>query len=202
MLHRLLDSPLYHPGNVVALAAVILCWMGFAVVLLRSRIAGRGESAPAKRDFNSVFGIALQGLGMGLAWLGRMRLSWPVVPAHWIAAIAPAAIAGLAVALFAWSTRTMGANWSLVARTREDHTLVETGPFAFIRNPIYVALFGMLCATAIALGHEINLIVAIPLYVIGTLLRVAIEEKLLRQTFGEAFDAYARRVKRFIPLVW
>jgi protein-S-isoprenylcysteine O-methyltransferase Ste14 len=36
----------------------------------------------------------------------------------------------------------------------------------------------------------------------GTLMRVGIEERLLRETFGQAFDDYARRVKRFIPMIW
>lgn len=194
--------PFNSPANAVASCAVLLCWIGFGAVILRSRIAEGGKSAAAKRDLRSIFGIALQGVSMAFAWAGRFRFGWPVSLADWIVAVAPATVACLSVTLFAWSTRTMGANWSLVARTREDHTLVQSGPFAFIRNPIYVALFGMMCATAIALGHWINLIAAIPLYLIGTVLRVRIEEKLLRQTFGQAFDDYARRVKRFIPLVW
>ena len=74
--------------------------------------------------------------------------------------------------------------------------------FSTILFPIYVALFGMICAVAIALGHDVNLVLAIPLYLIGTLMRVSIEERLLREMFGQAFDDYARRVKRFIPHVW
>ena len=194
--------PFHSPANAAASFALLLCWVGFGVAVLRSRLAAGGESAVAKRDLRSIFGIALQGAGMGLAWIGKFRFGWPVSQADWIGAIAPAAIAFLSVGLFAWSTQTMGANWSLVARTREDHQLVQQGPFAFIRNPIYVALLGMMCATSIALGHGINLIAAVPLYMIGSILRVRIEEKLLRQTFGPAFEDYARRVKRFIPLVW
>ena len=193
--------PLYSPPNPVASVAVVLCWMVFAAAMLRSRLAGSDKS-PAKRDFRSIFGIALQGAGIALGWAGPPRLLWSGGQADWIAAIPPAAIAVVSVSLFAWSTQTMGANWSLVARTREDHSLVQTGPFALVRNPIYVALFGMMCATAIALGHTINLVVAIPLFLIGTLMRVSIEERLLREMFGQAFDDYARRVKRFIPLVW
>jgi protein-S-isoprenylcysteine O-methyltransferase Ste14 len=193
--------PIYSPANPVALAAVLLCWLGFGVVMARSRMAA-GEKSAAKRDFRSVFGIVLQGGGIALAWVGPLRFSWPASQADWIAAILPAAIALGSVGLFAWSTRTMGSNWSLLARTREDHSLVQTGPFALVRNPIYVALFGMMCAVAIVLGHTINLIAAIPLYMIGTLMRIRIEERLLREMFGQAFDDYARRVKRFIPLVW
>lgn len=193
--------PFYSPANPVASGAVLLCWMSFGVVMLRSRMAAREKSA-AKRDFRSVFGIALQGVGIALAWAGPFRFGWPVSRADLIAAILPAAIALGSVSLFAWSTQTMGANWSLLARTREDHSLVQTGPFALVRNPIYVALFGMMCALATALGHAANLILAIPLYLIGTLMRVSIEERLLREMFGQAFDDYARRVKCFIPWVW
>jgi len=192
----------YSPANAVASLGVLLCWLGFFVVALRSRMAAKKKADAAKRDLRSIFGIVLQGLGMALAWAGRFRFGWPISLGDWTAAVTPAAIAFLSVALFAWSTGAMGANWSLVARTRKDHTLVQSGPFAFVRNPIYVALFGMMCSTATALGHWMNLIAAVPLYMIGTIMRVRIEEQLLRQTFGQAFDDYARRVKRFIPLVW
>ena len=96
----------------------------------------------------------------------------------------------------------MGQNWSLVARTRSDHKLVERGPFALMRHPIYVALFGLMIATGLALGHPWNLLLAAPIYWWGTLQRVAIEERLLRDAFGSAYDDYARRVKRFVPGVW
>ena len=43
------------------------------------------------------------------------------------------------------------------------------------------------------------LILGVPLYWIGTVLRIVEEEKLLRAQFGEAYDAYAARVKRFLP---
>ena len=195
------DMLFYTPANPIASVAVLLCWMGFGVVMLRSRMAAR-EKSTAKRDFRSIFGIALQAVGIAFAWAGPFRFTRPIGQADWIAAILPAAVALASVGLFAWSTRTMGANWSLLARTREDHALVQTGPFAFIRNPIYVALFGMMCAVAIALGHVANLILAVPIYLIGTLMRVSIEERLLSEMFGQAFDDYRRRVKRFIPLIW
>lgn len=193
--------PSYSPANPVATAAVFLCWMGFGGVMLFSRMVSR-EKSLTKRDFRSVFGIALQGVGIALAWAGPFKFTRPVNLTEWVSAIFPAAIALGSVSLFAWATRTMGANWSLLGRTREDHSLVQTGPFAVVRNPIYVALFGMMCALATALGHTLNLTLAIPIYMIGTLMRVSIEEKMLREMFGQAFDHYSRRVKRFIPLVW
>lgn len=103
------------------------------------------------------------------------------------------------VGLFVWASRTMGRNWSVVARTRRDHTLVTAGPFAWIRHPIYTAMFLMMIALAIALGHVNRLFIAIPIYALGTVIRVRIEERLLRTAFGPTYREYAQRVKRFIP---
>ncbi len=93
----------------------------------------------------------------------------------------------------------MGRNWSIVARTRGDHALVTAGPFAWIRHPIYTAMFLMMIALAIGLGHAARLFIAVPLYALGTAIRVRIEERLLRTAFSSAYEEYANRVKRFIP---
>jgi len=103
------------------------------------------------------------------------------------------------VGLFHAASRAMGKNWAVVARTREDHSLVTSGPFAFVRHPIYSALFLFLLALAIGYGHWRNLAVAVPLYWIMTWGRIRHEERLLRAQFGADYDAYAARVKRFLP---
>jgi protein-S-isoprenylcysteine O-methyltransferase Ste14 len=108
-------------------------------------------------------------------------------------------LSAITCGLFFASKRAMGRNWSVVARTRSDHELVTWGPFAHVRHPIYSALFVWLMAMAVALGHYRGLILGVPLYWIGTVLRIVEEEKLLRAQFGEAYDAYAARVKRFLP---
>ena len=81
-------------------------------------------------------------------------------------------------------------------------TLVTAGPFAWIRHPIYTGLFLMLIALAIGLGHVSRLLVAVPLYALGTAIRVQVEERLLRTAFHSAYDEYAGRVKRFVPGVF
>jgi protein-S-isoprenylcysteine O-methyltransferase Ste14 len=104
-----------------------------------------------------------------------------------------------AVFLFSNAARAMGANWSLVARTRADHQLVTDGIFAHVRHPIYLAMALFLLALALGVGHEANLIPAAPLFVLGTWIRVHEEEKLLRAQFGDAYERYAASVKRFVP---
>ena len=103
--------------------------------------------------------------------------------------------------LFDRSARVLGANWSLVARMRTDHQLVREGPFARMRHPIYFAMLLLLAALAIGLGHIWGLVLAIPFFLIGTSIRIAEEEKLLRAQFGEDHARYVREVPAFIPFI-
>ncbi|MGJ3649755.1 methyltransferase family protein [Sphingomonas sp. GlSt437] len=193
-----LMTPVGPPG-LIALGVGGVLWI-VAFFAARRRVTAAGPDSGGRRASASWLWIAVQGLGIGAAGFGPIA----VQPDDWStgALIRGAVVLALMLAtigLFDWSSRTMGKNWALVARTRGDANLVTTGPFAIVRNPIYVALFLFMWAMAIAYGHLANLIVGVPLYVIGTVLRVQLEEQVLRAEFGAAYDAYAARVKRFIP---
>lgn len=183
------------------LAVLALGFLAFAIAVLAARARrGAADQGPQRRSRRSIVGIVVQSLAFFVTALGAAGTMFdPLSPlALGEAAVIALLMAG-SVALFVWASRTMGRNWSVVARTRSDHELVTTGPFAFVRHPIYSALALQLIALAIGLGNEWRLIVALPLYAIGTWLRIAQEEKLLRAAFGREYDAYAARVKRFVP---
>jgi len=175
-----------------------------AAVLAKRFSMARGERAgdatPARRDPASLAGVVVQMLGISMAGgptriAGHSLLDGLLAPRTLVTAVT---IFG-AVGLFFWAARTMGANWSIVARTRQDHQLVTSGPFALVRHPIYLGMLLFLLSLAAATGHERALALAVPVFVIGTLIRTRSEEALLRAQFGEAYLAYAARVKRFIP---
>ncbi|MEG3175001.1 isoprenylcysteine carboxylmethyltransferase family protein [Sphingomonas sp. RB3P16] len=191
-------DPVGFPG-IAALAIGLLA--GF-VALMRARARGRAmpKSEDAARRNASILWIVVQGIGIGIAGFGPIRFALPADSAKAIVeAVAILALMLAATWLFDASSRAMGRNWALVARTRDDGQLVESGPFAWIRNPIYVALALVMVAMAIAYGHSRNLLVAAPIFALGTWMRVRHEEAVLRATFGPAFDRYAARVKRFVP---
>ncbi len=183
---------------VVALFGSLFVW-AVALLVARSRRGGATETT-ARRDSGSMAGVAVQALGFAAVGFGPVKMILGAPDAFAIGELALVlALMGATIALFAASSRAMGRNWAIVARTREDHQLVTWGPFAWVRNPIYSALFIWLLTMAIALGHWRGVILAVPLYWIGTWMRVTREEKLLRAQFGAAYDAYAARVKRFVP---
>lgn len=171
-----------------------------ALALARHRSTRQPASANSRRDPRSIAWIILQAIGIGIAGLGHFAIR----PDPWSAdsLISGGIVLALMLAtvgLFHWSSETMGRNWALVARTRADGSLVTGGPFAYIRNPIYVALALFMVAMAVAYGHVANLVLAAPVYAFATWMRVRSEEAVLRATFGAPYDAYVGRVKRFVP---
>jgi protein-S-isoprenylcysteine O-methyltransferase Ste14 len=176
----------------------------FAVMIVATRQSGGGgggESGATRNNLSRV-GILLQAVGIGTAGFGPVRASLPPLsPAALAETAAVVLLAGGAIALFAASARALGANWSIVARTRSDHQLVRGGPYGRIRHPIYLGLLLFLLALTVALGHFAQLLVAIPVFVAGTAIRTRIEDRLLETKFGDDFRDYARTTPAIIPRI-
>jgi len=190
----------------VAFYGLIVCWWLFALTFwLRKRPPRARE---AKRDLKSYFGLLLQAAGYFIVWVGplrRGRFSLAGSEPQWLAwtmALLTVAIAAASVVLVIWAARRLGKQWSLGARLVENHALIEDGPYRFVRNPIYTGMFGLLIATGLAVANWFALLVAVVLFAVGTWIRVRIEERLLREAFGERFDDYARRVPALIPWIY
>ena len=196
-----LTDPVGLPG----LIAILVGFAGFTIALLaaRRRKGAESKETVAMKASITWLWIAVQSIGIGLAGLGSIRVELdPDSPKAIVEGVVVLALMTGTIGIFDASSRAMGKNWALVARTREDHILVQTGPFARIRHPIYVALFLFMLALAVAFGHTHALMIAVPVYALGTWLRVAQEERLLRAQFGTVYDNYAGRVKRFVPGVF
>ena len=195
-MHLLQPQPVGLPG----LAAMIAGGLLFFASLIRTRIGTHAGGPAARSSSLSKWGIFIQTLAFFAAGFGGVVVRLPATsPKALLEGLIVAALMLLAVSLFTAAARAMGANWSIVARMREGHELVTGGIFARLRHPIYTAMGAFLVAMAIAFGHLANLFVALPLFAIGTGVRVREEERLLRDQFGPAYDDYAARVKRFLP---
>ena len=191
-------DPVTLPGLMIFGLGVIA--FVIAVLAARRRRARGGVETVATRRSISWLWIVVQGIGVGIAGFGPVLPTLdPISPQGMGEILSVAVLIGGAVWLFHASSRTMGNNWSLVARTRDDHSLVRSGPFGYVRHPIYVAIFLFMLAMAVAYGHVANLLVAVPVYALGTWMRVRHEERLLRDAFGADYDDYAAGVSRFVP---
>ena len=104
--------------------------------------------------------------------------------------------------VLSWTaTRVLGKQWRVDAGLNAEHELITAGPYRIVRHPIYTSVLCMLWGTGfILLPLYLILIATIPA-LIGTEIRVRIEDGLLAARFGEQFDQYQRSVSAYIPFV-
>jgi len=180
---------------------VMICWFVFAGVFLFRK---KPLSPPdQKRDRGSLIGVALQVMSYGIVWGVHRTAFTPIVSGNRPIAIAAGVLAIVAaigsVWLFTTALKTLGKEWSITARLVEGHKLATSGPYAYVRHPIYTGMLGMLVATGLAISHWIALLAALLIFFIGTIIRMRSEDRLLREAFGEQFENYTQRVSAIVP---
>ena len=159
--------------------------------------AHRGTTAASVVNSRSRVGVLLQFLGFSLLWQGHFwERSLPV----WRAAVSVILFA-LAAVLSWTSSRALAGQLRVDAALGADHKLVRSGPYALVRNPIYTSMLLVLCATAVIIAVQKLFAPALLLFVIGTEIRVRLEERLLASHFGEEFQAYKRSVSAYLPFL-
>ena len=197
---------LLQPGQPTEIAALVMAagWAGYGVIL----VLGKRGAAPgsAKRDIRSTLGFALQCAAYAICFVFYRTYFSPIVP---MSIPAETILAAISIALTLWSVwfcyaaaRALGKQWALMARVIEGHELIRQGPYAMVRNPIYLAMLLMLISIGMDVSRWPALAVATVIFILGTLIRIRTEENLLRANFGAKFEDYARSVPAFLPLKW
>ena len=132
--------------------------------------------------------------GFALNWLMPLRFVPAAVPAGWLGG----AVLVVAVALFAWAIVTMTRAGSNVPTSMPTTSIVDTGPYRFTRNPIYVGMMLALVALAIAFDSLWLLLTLVPFALVIRYGVVAREEAYLERKFGEVYRQYCTRVRRWL----
>lgn len=106
----------------------------------------------------------------------------------------------LALLGLVWVHATLGRHFSDRLNLQAAHTLVTTGPYRYVRHPMYSFLYLFFIASAVLSAN--GLIALCSLLLIGNIwVRISQEEKMLRNHFGQSFDEYAAKTARIIPFV-
>ena len=132
--------------------------------------------------------------GLALNWLMPLPFIAAAVPAAWLGAI----VFALALALFAWAIATMTRAGSNVPTNLPTTTIVDTGPYRFTRNPIYLGMVLGLIGLAIAFNSLWLLLTLVPFALVIRYGVVAREEAYLERKFGDVYRRYRSRVRRWL----
>jgi protein-S-isoprenylcysteine O-methyltransferase Ste14 len=99
-----------------------------------------------------------------------------------------------------WARRTLAGNWSSEVVFKENHELIERGPYRWVRHPIYTSILLMVLGTVLAAGH-IASFVGLLFMAAGLWIKLRQEEALMLRHFPDQYADYMSRVKALIPFV-
>jgi protein-S-isoprenylcysteine O-methyltransferase Ste14 len=172
----------------VAWGAWVISWLIAAV--WSQRTAARAGFAEGPSRVVQISGVVLlfaPHVTFGPEWMPSETLGWIML--------------ALVVAGFAfcwWARLHLGSLWSGSVQRKEGHRIVDTGPYALVRHPIYTGLLLSALATAIVRGHLSGLI-GFALFVIGIIMKARLEERFLSADLGAEYAAYKARVPMLVP---
>ena len=140
-------------------------------------------------------------IAWGLAVIAGLGLNW-LVPARFLAAAPASWIGGvvfvLALMLLVWAAATITRSGSNVPTNRPVTTIVESGPYRFTRNPIYLGMMLGLVGLALAFDDLWLLAMLVPFALVIRFGVVAREEAYLERKFGDVYRRYRARVRRWL----
>lgn len=183
------------PG-VVIIALWIAFWLSWVAA---SRWSSRVDKrVDVKREIGYRLAMIIGGLMLAVpahGYVGPLRL-WAV---GWAEAWACAFVIAIGF-LFSWWARVhLGALWSGRITTKEEHRVIDTGPYAIVRHPIYTGILLAVYATAIAKGTVPGVAGAI-VVTIGVWMKARLEEAWLSTELGAgAYGAYRQHVPMLVP---
>jgi protein-S-isoprenylcysteine O-methyltransferase Ste14 len=169
--------------------------------LLATRRQGRHSAKRDDRGTIQAAWILIAGGCMAGFFLSTLfpALNWPhnvmiVVLGDFLLA------AGIFVRI--WAIRHLGKLFTVDVGIQPGHHVVQDGPFRFVRHPSYsgslLAWIGVGLLTRNWLGFFVIVICTFVAYV----LRISVEEKVLREQFGTEYEKYAARTKKMVPGVY
>jgi protein-S-isoprenylcysteine O-methyltransferase Ste14 len=181
-------------------AAFLFCWLILAQFNKKASASGPRRLAWAFRlvVIAGVLAIMMfrrHGAARLTAAAGHSLRLHPGIPGQWLGV-------GLCLAGFAWAfwaRAHLGRNWGIPMSLRQGHELVTSGPYAYVRHPIYTGIMLAMLGSALAVGaFWLALLAAAFAYFI---ISARTEERMMLAQFPDVYPAYRRRTKMLIPFV-
>jgi protein-S-isoprenylcysteine O-methyltransferase Ste14 len=192
-------------------AAWVIWFVVWAITSLRAKPVVYRESVGSRLSYTlpiiasvlllllakaSRLGSVLIAAGPAFTWL-YVRFIRLYPGAVWIGS--PLVIVGVLITF--WARFYLAGNWSGSVTLKQDHELIRTGPYRFVRHPIYTGALIAVLGTAFAIGQFRGLL-AFALTFFALWYKSRIEEKLMIENFGDAYRSYRACVKGLIPFVF
>ncbi|MEM9782535.1 MAG: protein-S-isoprenylcysteine O-methyltransferase [Pseudomonadota bacterium] len=187
------------PYAVLPLLILMACWYSIRLVLTK----GAQKTVVLEKDRRRER-VLTTTVFAGMVLLPLVALATPLLDLAAYQAVSGQVSLGVAIGLggsylFWRSHADLGREWSAHLELREDHRLVTSGIYATMRHPMYTALFLITAAQALVLANWIAGPAGLAAFTLLYVRRIDAEERMMREQFGDGWDAYSSRTPRLIP---
>jgi protein-S-isoprenylcysteine O-methyltransferase Ste14 len=158
-------------------------------------------SAPSSQDRGTFRALVIGSPLALIAAVAASFLPWLTIPYPVIAATAGTIMLVAGAVLRRYCFNALGNSFTGTVIVSPGQRIVQDGVYRFVRHPSYTAALLMFTGVGLALGSWISVVILFVVHCGLYGIRVAVEEKALRETVGEAYLAYSARTKRFIPFI-
>lgn len=108
-------------------------------------------------------------------------------------------IFGLGLVLRWWSILSLGKFFTVDVAVHQNHKLITTGVYSWVRHPSYTGLLTVFCIFGIVFQNSVCFALVFIPAVITLMYRISVEEKVLEKAFGEEYRLYRKQTSRLIP---
>jgi protein-S-isoprenylcysteine O-methyltransferase Ste14 len=188
-----LDSAAMAHGRYVVAAAPWVLFSAYWEFAARNAATAKNSESSTSRGFHVFLTNVALMLGVApIRGLGRF------LPASFLWLATGLAIDAVGLCIAIWARRDLGRNWSGEISIKEEHELIQSGLYRWLRHPIYTGLLTMYLGTALATGEWLAL-VGLTIAVFAYWRKIRLEEANLDEAFGEEYEAYRRETWALVP---
>ena len=182
-----------------AFQAIWIGWVGSWVAA--SLWSGRTEKRAVTRETWIYRIVIFAGAILIAPWTAQVLGERPTWQAGYYGACALVSVILMGLALTWWARIHLGCLWSSAITRKEKHRLIESGPYAFVRHPIYTGMLLAAMGTALVIG-EWRGVVAVFVILAAHSHKALREEALLTTELGEEYTSYRRSTGFLFPRFW
>jgi protein-S-isoprenylcysteine O-methyltransferase Ste14 len=174
-----------------------ICWLAFFAVWFVAMLRGGGRTQRYSPGAGLVRLLLVVTIALG-AVFGRRLTAYTFASFTEDVAAVGCALCILGLAFAVWARVTLGRNWGMPMTLHESPELVTSGPYRFVRHPIYTGMAAMAIGTALVFPLAALWAVAMIVYVVLSARR---EERDMERQFPDAYPAYKQRSKMLVPFL-
>ena len=182
---------------------------GFLVSEILINVTKRGDKTSSSLRSGKISNALIMIVGLGSIVLGIiigftakfMNIRWLFSPDYLISSLGLVLI--VIGVVIRWSAvRTLDKYFTVDVTILDDHKLIRSGLFKYVRHPSYLGLLISVLGLGVTMVNWLSTIVMLVPHVVVILLRINEEERALEERFGDDYRAYRHETKRLIPLVY